>query len=128
MTSAKKVTIRPTKKGDLEVFDEDIKQSFRGVTAELDGEVVAITGVLHTRPMQCISALKEPFRRYPRQIVKMGQAVKKIMNSYTGEIYAYADPREKNSAKLLELVGFEYLYDHEDKDIGRVYLWPGHNK
>ena len=97
----------------------DFKQfSFRGYAAELDGEVLAIAGVIHTVPLQAFSLMHEGMRKYPKTIIKAIKVFRELLNKYDQPVFAIADEKESNSEKLLMKTGFEPMG-------GRVFKWHG---
>lgn len=109
--------IRSAKKNDViclngKMFDE----SFRGVCMEVDGEVLAIAGILHTQELQGFILMKDKARNYPRLFVKGIRKMKKIMKGYKSPIYATPKPTEKTAKGLLKHIGFKHYYDE-------VYQW-----
>jgi hypothetical protein len=107
--------VRPLKKADLKSFDS-FNYSVRGVAVEIGGEVVSVSGVLHSSPPQAFSFMKDELRKYPKTIMKVILEFKDILNHYKIPIYAKCSNKEKNSRKVLERIGFE-LVD------GRFYRW-----
>jgi len=109
---SKKPSIRALKRTDLiEFYGEPFAQSVRGFAVELEGEPVAIAGVIHTDPLQVFSTMKDSLRKYPKTIMKTAHRLKSILNKYESPLYAFADEDEKNSVNFLKRVGFVQLDD-----------------
>jgi hypothetical protein len=113
MTS-KKVRVRPLKRADLK--DLGVKQTIRGIVADLDGEIIGMAGVVHSTPLQAIFIIKDELRKYPLVMMKAIKPFRKLLNSYTGSIYAVASQTESNADAFLKRVGFTYTRD-------RIYKW-----
>ncbi len=112
------VVLRPATKADIIAYrGKTYKESFRGIVAELDGEILGIAGVLHTANLQAFSSIDDKLRKYPKSLVKAAIMFRDILNSYDSTIYAKADEHEKNSTGYLEYVGFEPYSE-------RIYKWP----
>lgn len=110
--------LRPATKADIIAYrGKPYEESFRGIVAELDNEVVGVAGVLHTSPLQAFSNIRDVLREYPKTLILGVREFRKILNSYDSQIYAIANENEKNSTGFLEYVGFE----HFNK---RIYRWP----
>lgn len=90
--------------------------SFRGVAIEVDGDVLAIAGVMHTTELQGFILMKDEARNYPRLFVKGIRKMKQIMASYDSPIFAKPKPSETTATGLLKHIGF-VPYDDE------VYVW-----
>ena len=114
----KKPKIRPATRTDIIEFrGEPYRESFKGIVAELDGEIIGVAGVLHTEHLQAFSTITDAMRKYPKSIILAARKFKEILNSYECQIYALASEKEKNSTGFLEHVGFE-------KYRGELYRWP----
>lgn len=112
------VILRPATKADIIAYrGKPYRESFRGIVAELEGEVVGVAGVLHTSPPQAFSNIRDALRAHPKTLILGVREFRKILNSYDSQIYAIANEKEKNSTGFLEYVGFE----HFNK---RIYRWP----
>lgn len=107
--------IRPLKKSDLKEFN-NFGYSVRGSAIELDGEVLAIYGVLHSSPLQAFSSIDKKLRRYPKTIMKAILSFKEILYNYKLDVYAKCSETEKNSRRVLERVGFKLV-------SRRLYKW-----
>jgi len=109
---SKKPNVRALTRNDLLAFyGEMFSESVRGLAVELDGEPVAVAGVIHTNPLQAFSQIREPLRKYPKTIMKTARRLKSILNVYESPVYAFADKDEKNSVNFLKRVGFIQLED-----------------
>lgn len=110
--ASEKPNIRALKKADLIAFyGEPLKYTVRGLAVELNGEPVAVAGVISTEPHQAFSMIRDELRRSPKTIMKLGKMFKRILDSYDNAIYAYADENEKNSSNFLKHLGFEQIDD-----------------
>lgn len=93
-------------------------QSFRGVVAELDGEILGVAGIIHSQPLQAFSSIIDKLQDYPKTIILMIREVRDIMNLYNDLlIIALVDSKRPTSAGLLEHMGFEKYREG-------VYRWP----
>jgi hypothetical protein len=107
--------IRPLKKSDLGEFNS-MGKTVRGYAVELDGKVIGIAGVLHTRPLQAFSRMEDELRKHPKTIIEVINTFKDILKNYDMPVYAIASEKEYNSTKVLERIGFELMND-------RKYVW-----
>lgn len=110
--ASKNPIVRALKKDDLKAFyDEPFAHTVRGLAVELNGEPVAVAGVIATTPYQAFSSIKDELRKFPKAIMKTGKKFKEILNSYESTVYAYADDEEKNSKNFLKHLGFVPIDD-----------------
>ena len=107
--------VRPLKRNDLGTFNH-YGYSVRGVVVELNNEVIGVTGILHSSPLQAFAVMTDELRKYPKTIMKVILSFKDIMQHYGTPIYAKCSETEKNSRKVLERIGFELIE-------GRFYKW-----
>lgn len=106
-----KISIRPSKKGDT-----SITNTFRGITAEQNGEVVGVAGVMHGHELQAFSSIGFDASTHKRLIVSAIRQYRDILNSYDVPVYAKANDKIAGSEQFLRHVGFV--------DIGdRIYKW-----
>lgn len=113
-----KPIIRPATKADVIAFrGKPYDESFKGVVADLDGEIIGIAGVLHTEHLQAFSTIEDELKKYPKILVLAAREFRNILNSYQSTIYALASCKEKNSKGFLKYIGFE-------RYTGRLYKWP----
>lgn len=109
--------VRPLNKADLlEFYDTLPRASVRGIAAELNGETIAVAGVMMASPPLAFSYIRDELREYPKTILRMGRSFVNIMDYYDSVIYAEADPDEENAAAFLKWVGFEHVE-------GEVFAW-----
>lgn len=90
--------------------------SYRGLTAEVDGEVVGIAGVYHGATLEAFSTLTFDTRQNLRLVVKTVHQYRKLLSHYDKPVYATPDPDRPTADKFLEHVGF--IKDEDGK-----YLW-----
>lgn len=111
------IQLRAANKADIIAWrGKPYRESFRGIVADLDGEIIGIAGVLHANQLQAFSEITDELRKHPKTLVLAAREFRDILNSYDYPIYAQASEEEKNSAGFLEYVGFE----HYQK---RIYKW-----
>lgn len=115
------MAIRLTVKSDIEALNvETFGETFRGLTVVLDDAPVGVIGVLHSAPMQLISVIDDRLRKSPRSILEVVKMATKMLDKYDCPIYALAVPEESGGARLLTLMGFEFV---SDTDRGGLYRW-----
>lgn len=100
--------VRPIKQSDLSKFDHH-NETVRGFVIEVDGEVEAVYGVIHTVPMQAFSEMSEVMKRYPKTIMRAILSFKDILKQYNNIIYAVPSTEHPNSSKVLERIGFKLI-------------------
>jgi len=111
------VQLRPANKADIIAWrGEPYRDSFRGIVADLDGEIIGIAGVLHSTQLKAFSEITDELRKRPKMLILGAREFRNILNSYDHPIYAHASEEEKNATGYLEYVGFE----HYQK---RIYKW-----
>ena len=108
--------VRPLNRDHLDLFNH-YGHSVRGFVIELDGEVVAIYGIMHTNPLQAFSVMDDKLKPYPKTIMRAILSFKKIMAHYNKPIYAKPSVQKKNSKRVLARIGFE------PTDEGEFYVW-----
>lgn len=114
------VQLRPASKADVLTFlGKPFTESFRGIVAEKNGEVIGIAGVLHTLRLQAFSTITAEMKKHPKTIIKAVRLFREILNSYDTTIYAVASETERSSMRFLEHVGFEHYHE-------RIYIWQQH--
>ncbi len=91
---------------------EQFDFTMRGVAAEVNGELVGISGVLHTQPMQLFSTLDDRIRKYPRLFVMAAKRLREIMDMYEAPLLATSDGKVGQSVAFLEYIGFHHLRDN----------------
>jgi len=114
---SKTPSVRPIKRSDLDLFGHH-GFSVRGFVIELNNEVVAVYGVLHTSPLQAFSEINEKLKAYPKTIMRAILSFKNIMKHYNKPIYAIPSDKQENSIKVLERIGFTL-------DDEGYYVWKG---
>lgn len=110
----KTLDVRPLRKSDLDKFKSH-GETVRGFAIEIDGEVEAVYGVIHTVPMQAFSEMSDKLKKHPRVIMRAILSFKDILKQYDNDIYAIPSSKYPNSSKVLERIGF--------KLTNGVYKW-----
>jgi hypothetical protein len=100
-------SVRALKRKDLNSFKHH-NETVRGFIIELDDEVLAVYGVIHTIPMQAFSEMSEKLKKYPRVIMKAILSFENILNQYSNEIIAIPSTKHPNASKVLERIGFRF--------------------
>ena len=100
-----KPTLRPaTKKDALAFYGHAPLFSFKGICAELDGEIIGLCGVYRDSGRQVVfSEIKDAMRPYRKSIAR---ATRSLMDMIRGPVYAFAAPTEPTSGYLLAKLGF----------------------
>ncbi len=121
--ASKTPKIRMALKSDvIALYGEPLPYAIKGIVVDLDGEILGIAGVMYTYPKQACSTMVDKLRNYPITIGKTAKRFSVILEGIDGDVYAKADPNEKNSGPFLERIGFE-------KDDQGMYKWhSGYNK
>jgi hypothetical protein len=102
--------IRPLLKDDIGHF-ETYGHTVQGMVAEIDGEVVAIAGILHSYPPQAFSLLTEESDGHRKLLVQMISKFRGLLKRYPLTVYAVADEQHLNSRSVLERAGFDLIED-----------------
>lgn len=100
-------SVRPLKRNDLDSFQHH-GETVRGFVIELEGEVLAVYGVIHTAPMQAFSEMSEKLKQYPRVIMRAILDFEGILKQYSNDIIAIPSIKHPNSSKVLERIGFRF--------------------
>ena len=109
--------IRAATKADIIAYRGKVyPESFKGIVVDFDGEIVGIGGVINTSPLQAFSNITDKLRKSPKTSVKAARLFRKLLNSYSYDIYAYASEQEVNAIGYLKYIGFEYFNE-------RIYKW-----
>lgn len=90
------------------------------ISVRLDGEAVGVCGVLHGSHYQAFAELTEKLRKYPPAIWRAGAALKKLMASYDGPIYASPEAGIAKAENFLLRLGFEFDSMNDGK---RIFKW-----
>ena len=115
--------IRYAKKADLVQFygAKRPTSSVRGVVVDRDGEILGVIGLAYEkRQMQAFSSMKEDMRKYPMTIMRAVKKFQEVLKKYGSNVLAIANQNEKNSDRLLQSVGFQFM---GDISAGRLYQW-----
>ena len=99
------------------MYGSTLWASVRGITAELDGEVVGIAGLAYAKPIQCFSVIKDELKNRPRDIVRAAKLVREMLDESPLPVYATPDVDAPTACKFLTHIGFVPLSDGE-------YEWP----
>jgi len=75
--------------------------SVRGVAVELNGDVISVSGVLHSSPLQAFSFMKDELRKHPKTIVKVILGFKDILKHYTMPVYAKCSVKENSVTRQI---------------------------
>ncbi len=83
------VILRPATKADIIAYrGKPYRESFRGIVAELNDEVIGIAGVLHTDVLPAFSNIKDALRKHPKALILAEREFRKILNNYDSHIDA----------------------------------------
>ena len=117
----RQLKIRAAKRSDvLELCGQSYPESLKAIVVEEDEKPVAIAGVLHTEPPQCFSVMLDDARKSPKTIVRVGQQMRQLLDSYSVTVYAIADLRENDAPRFLRFMGFTYF---KTTSQGELYRW-----
>lgn len=106
------VRIRPATGVDvLELYGEPLAHTMRAITAEVDGRVLGISGVIHDSPLQAFSTMLPEMQNHPMVIRTAIREMRKIIEGYGAPVYAAPDEKYENSRRVLELTGFRQVAD-----------------
>ncbi len=100
-------SVRPLNRSDLDKFAHH-NETVRGFVIELEGEVLAVYGVIHTNPLQAFSEMSESLKQYPRVIMRAILDFEGILKQYKNDIIAIPSVNHPNSSKVLERIGFAF--------------------
>lgn len=113
--------IRAATKDDLiEMVGQTFPENIRAVTAEHDGELLAIAGIRMSNPKVIFSDIKPEVKKHPRVVVQLIHKVQAMMEDYNTEIYAIANENEPTAPGLLNHMGFKHVMTTRQ---GEVYQW-----
>lgn len=116
-----KVNVRQATREDFDKFNITRQLTMKGIVGELDGEVIAIGGLMfHNGKVFCFLDLTKKALEFPVQLLREARTV--IRNAeLVGHQYLYAIPDNKvpNAARWLELLGFQEY-------SGGVMRWVQH--
>jgi len=122
--ASKKVEIRAANRQDLEEIGcKTFGKSMRALSLLIDGELMAIAGVLHTQQLQAFTNQKPEASDYPVALIKFFKRAAKLMELYEAPIYAKASDQYLTSDNLCRHFNF---VPYEDNEYGRIYIcqWP----
>lgn len=117
-----KVLIRGATKADIEMFYEGkLTKTVRAWVAELDGEVVAVVGVIREPTvMVAFSSVKKGLEVGKMTIWKTALRFWDNIKALGYPVRAIAHPEIPGSAAFLERLGFFHV---KSSPIGEVYQW-----
>ncbi len=119
--SLKKARIRPATREDVNHLEADtFGKTMKAYVIDLDGEAIAIAGVLHTSLNQAFSKLTEEAEKRPVMIMKLAKKTVELFKTYPTPIYAVASNHYETSDDLLVHLGFEFDEICGDR---RYYKW-----
>lgn len=106
--------IRPMLSEDLIAsYGFGFPHAVRGFTAEHEGEVIGVAGIMFSRPPQAFSKLNKKI--HPKDIVRAMRLMRQLLNKQSVPIYAMPDEDEPTANGFLRHVGFT--------EIDGVYVW-----
>lgn len=117
-----KVIIRPAKAADiLALYGNYPKHNMKAYAAELDGKVIAVSGVNYF-PDQLVafSKILPEYQHMKFALAKGTLKVLDLLKRIDAPVYAIADKDIKGSADFLMRCGFEYVARTPE---GEVYVW-----
>lgn len=101
------VSFRPSIKADfISIYNGPLPNTFRGITAELNGKVLGIVGVYFNRNWIAFTRITNEGRKYPLSIWKAAVRFIGLMKALNEPVYAFADPDIPRSDHLLIKMGF----------------------
>ena len=113
------MNIRPIRSSDIiERYGFSLPFSVRGFTAELDGEVLGVAGVMYSSPPQAFSHLDDRVKTDLRFVIRAIRELRELLNDQLVPIYAAPDVDENTANGFLRHVGFQ-----QTEQEG-VYVWP----
>lgn len=105
-----------TEQDYIEMFGTKPQYTLRGYASELDGQVLGVAGVFHSRPLSAFSKLKPEMKLHKRSIVVAVRKFQDLLNNFYGEVFATPEEGEESAERFLKHVGFRKLHDG-------VFVW-----
>jgi hypothetical protein len=102
------MTIRPATAEDLERFyGAPPAQTMQALVADLDGELLAVGGVMRTADaLVAFSDMKPGMRRHKKDIVRGAREIMRLVHASRAPVLAVADRNEAGAGNLLQRFGF----------------------
>lgn len=119
LKTLKSQKLRHCLKGDvIEIVGKPFECSFKGFTIEDDGEIIAVAGVMLSRPVSLFLNIAEGVEptKYMRMAVCMMKVLKDLLRTIDAPVYARADDKVDTADRLIRRAGFEKVTDE-------VYRW-----
>jgi N-acetylglutamate synthase-like GNAT family acetyltransferase len=104
------MNIRPMSPEDLRQWwgDVEITRTVRGFTAEKDGQVLGVAGLMYMpSAIIAFAEMGEDCQKYPMTIMRIARLMRELMRGRIAPVFAVADTNWPNSEAFLEHVGFE---------------------
>lgn len=99
--------LRPSRAEDaIALWGAPLDYTFRGITAELDGKVMGIAGVMFSRPAQAFLTMDDSIKGHKRFVVQCVREFRAIASEYDGKIFAIPDRQEETARVFLSHCGF----------------------
>lgn len=105
---ASNLTVRPLRGDDLlAAYGSLLTAPARGFAADIDGRLVALTGVMYASPLQAFSTILDPAVKQDRRgIALMGRKMVALLDTIDAPVYAVESSTEPTSAGFLQHFGF----------------------
>lgn len=91
------------------LYPEKIKHNIYAITADLDGQPVAIAGLYFDRNWILFTKIQPELRPYKLTIWRAAVELMKAIKALDKPVYAMADPSIPRSDHLLLKMGFKHL-------------------
>ena len=100
-----------TRKDLLSFYGKLPSESVRARVAELDGEIIGIIGISYGQVPLFFSDIKPEMRSFKMTIVREAKKFMETLKNHGQGAYAQACPDESLSERLIEMLGFTYVYE-----------------
>lgn len=116
--------IRPLKVDDLPiVLSTPQTGAVRGYVAELDGEVLAVMGVMNgVPPVAFTEILDARMRKYPKVMVQALHIFVQMLEDHYTFVVAAASLSEQSTFRILERAGFKQ-YNGKSEEHRGLFSW-----